>query len=267
MKIKITNLSGVIIEIDVEENITIKELKEAYVNKKNTKKKGETEYTEEEKAALAKEIFEAEFNLQLVLDTEILDDNRKLNEVFKGDKLKGEITITAIPRHLNYAECLRDIKKLHSTSSQIQTVTKIKGILERVIDSQYGTPIFASSDKEIVFAAMQEDALAFAYASEELKSNTEFMLAAMQRHELAHMYAPETLKTGQQPRNSKVHQNGLAPREASEELKADKEYMLKAVKKNGKALYLASPLLKADRTIVLAAVQQHGETLFFASPY
>jgi hypothetical protein len=94
IKITITTVGGSTIEIDANENSTIQELKRGYV------KILPNDINKEE-------VLKDEHNFQFAMGTEIPDDNRKLNEVFKGDELKGEITITAITRPLSIAKCLR----------------------------------------------------------------------------------------------------------------------------------------------------------------
>ena len=163
IKITITNLNRVIIEIDADENSTIKELKETYAEKYAIEIEGELNAKKIEEAVL-----KAEYDFKFVLGTRILDDNKTLNEV-----LKGEVTINAIKRPLLYAECLRDIKDLDSTSSLIQKLTKREEILGREIDRdrEERTPILASSFKDIVLAAVQQNGEALEDASEDLRKD------------------------------------------------------------------------------------------------
>jgi hypothetical protein len=173
MRLEVAPLSGSTIEFDenstITENSTIKELIKAYVNKKNRKKEGEPEYTEEEKEVLVKEILEAEFTFQLALDGQILDNDKTLKDAL----LKGEVTINAIKSPLLYAECLRDIKDLDSTSSLIQKLTKREEILGREIDRdrEERTPILASLFKDNVLAAVQQNREALEDASEDLRKD------------------------------------------------------------------------------------------------
>jgi hypothetical protein len=163
--IKITNLDGSTIEIDANENSTIQELKTKYVRKllKDIKRE---EVLDDEKIEEA--VLRDEYDFIFVLGTRILDDNKTLNEV-----LKGEVTINAIKRPLLYAECLRDIKDLDSTSSLIQKLTKREEILGREIDRdrEERTPILASSFKDIVLAAVQQNGEALEDASEDLRKD------------------------------------------------------------------------------------------------
>ena len=163
IKITITNLNRVIIEIDANENSTIKELKETYAEKYAIEIEGELNAKKIEEAVL-----KAEYDFKFVLGTRILDDNKTLNEV-----LKGEVTINAIKSPLLYAECLRDIKDLDSTSSLIQKLTKREEILGREIDRdrEERTPILASSFKDNVLAAVQQNREALEDASEDLRKD------------------------------------------------------------------------------------------------
>jgi hypothetical protein len=163
IKITITNLNRVIIEIDANENSTIKELKETYAEKYAIEIEGELNAKKIEEAVL-----KAEYDFKFVLGTRILDDNKTLNEV-----LKGEVTINAIKSPLLYAECLRDIKDLDSTSSLIQKLTKREEILGREIDRdrEERTPILASLFKDNVLAAVQQNREALEDASEDLRKD------------------------------------------------------------------------------------------------
>ena len=265
VKIKITAaFGGEAIEIDVEENITIKELKEAYVSEKARKKKGEREYTKEEKAALAKEIFEAEHNFKFALDTEILDDNRKLNDVFTGDVLKGEITITAITTPLSIAKCLRAINKLDPLYFREQKRVELERILREKTNEE-DPSILASSDKNIVLAAVKQDGLVLYFVSKELKKDREIVLAAVKQDGWALLDASKELQADKEIVSAAVKQNGRALRFASKELRNDREIVLAAVQQNGLALDYASKELRNDPEIVLEAVQKNVEAFQFAS--
>jgi hypothetical protein len=259
IKIKIRNLNGETTEIIVDKNSTIERLKEAYVKEKARKKEGEPEYTEKDKAVL-----ETKYNLHFVLGTRKLPDDKKLKELLKCDELKDEITITAIIRSQEITDCLKDINKLNSTSSQIQKLTKIKEILKIEIDSANGTPIFASSDKEIVLAAMQQNGDALQYASKELKADTEFMLAAVKQNGPSLWYASEELKDDREIVLAAVQQDVSALQFASEILKADNLFILEALQQDGLALAYASEKLKNNDEIVSAAVQKNNAALAYA---
>jgi hypothetical protein len=164
IKITITNLNRVIIEIDADENSTIKELKETYAEKYAIEIEGELNAKKIEEAVL-----KAEYDFKFVLGSQILDNDKTLKDAL----LKGEVTINAIKRPLLYAECLRDIKDLDSTSSLIQKLTKREEILGREIDRdrEERTPILASSFKDIVLAAVQQNGEALEDASEDLRKD------------------------------------------------------------------------------------------------
>lgn len=91
----------------------------------------------------------------------------------------------------------------------------------------------AGRDREVVLAAVKQNAESLAYASEELKGDRDVVLAA-------------------------VKQNGGALEYASEELKGDRDVVLAAVMQNGEALKYASQELQGDREILAAkrAVEQ-----------
>eukprot|EP00439_Symbiodinium_sp_Y106_P044816 s511_g5.t1 len=96
------------------------------------------------------------------------------------------------------------------------------------------------ADKEVVLAAVKENAYALDYASEDFRADKEVVLEAVQQKSFALQFA-------------------------SEGLRADKEVVLAAVKQFGRALGFASEGLRADKEFVLEAVQQHGEALGYAS--
>jgi hypothetical protein len=117
ISIKITNFSGRTIEIDenstITENSKIKELIKAYAEKNVINEEGVLD----------------EFNLQLVMDAQILDDNRKLNEVLPVDVLQGKVTLSAVIRSLGIAKCLRPINKLDSLYFREEKLVKLERIL------------------------------------------------------------------------------------------------------------------------------------------
>jgi hypothetical protein len=268
MKIKINNLNGAIIEIDVDENIKIKELKEVYTSEKARKEEWEPESTKEEKAALAKEIFEAEFNLQLALGEKIPDDNTTLKKLLNAAVLKDEIIITAISirRPQPITDCLSAIKKLRLTVSPRDKLVKIAEILSREIgtDRENGTPILASSDKDIVLAAVQQKGEVLRYAPEELQNDREIVLAALQQDSWSLKFASPLLKDDTKFMLTAVQKKGMALEFASDELKNNPEIVLEAVQQNGLLLLYASLELKNNYKIVLEAVKQNGLALQYA---
>jgi hypothetical protein len=173
ISIKITaGLNGKTIEIIADENSTIKELKKLYANKYKI------EFPNIEGVI-------TEHDFKFVLGSEIPDDNRKLNEVLTGDVLKGEVPINAVRRSREITNCLRDINKLDSIYNPGEKLVEIEAILIKMIGAERvevpitankrpprianGKPILASSDKDIVLAAVGQDGYALEYASKELK--------------------------------------------------------------------------------------------------
>ena len=177
MNIKIINAAGELITInpgknnDITENSTINELIKAYA-----KRYAEEIEEELDDKKIKEAVLEAEHNFEFKLGKLKLDNNKTLKQL-----LEGEVIITASRRTPSIAECLSDINKLDSTSSQIQTLTKIKEILEREIykDRKEVTPIFASSDKDIVLAAVQQNGKTLYFASPLLRADREIVLAAV----------------------------------------------------------------------------------------
>jgi hypothetical protein len=293
----IEGLNGKTSEIIVDENITIKELKKKHVAacaaedaEKCFQNTGVIpEYTKEEKAVLAKKISEAKFNFKFALGTEILDDDTTLKEVFKGDVLVGELTLSAIRRPRLYAKCLSDINKLDLIYDRREKLVELERILREETNEE-DPSILASSDEEIVLAAvqqnglalqfaspeiqaesaivlkaMQQNVLAFRHASEELKDDYDFVLKAVQQNGLALRYAPVQFQANREIVLAAVQQNILAFMVVPSVFKADREFILEAVKQNGWALRWATEDLKKDREIVLKAVQQNGLALEHAA--
>jgi hypothetical protein len=107
-----------------------------------------------------------------VLGSQILDNDKTLKQLLEGDVLKGEVTINAIRRTPSISECLKKIDNLHLILSIREQFFEIEAILTKEIDKNTveGTPILASSNKDIVLAALQQNGAALAYASPELKA-------------------------------------------------------------------------------------------------
>jgi len=264
IKITITTLVGETIEIIADDNSTIKELKKAYAiayfTKSFSDKVLRTVDTEIEEAVL-----EYVSNLKLMLDTRILDEDKILKELLKGDVLVGELTLSAIKINAKYAACFREIDSLHLTLSQIDKLVEIEAILIKEIGIEDGTPILASSDKAIVLAAVKKNGFALQFASEDLKNDREIVLAAVQQNGLALAYASPDIQAESAIVLKAFKQNGFALQYASKDLKDNREFILAAVKKNGFSFVCTSPKLKADRNFVLAALQQNGLSLRYAS--
>ena len=260
IKIKITvGFGGATIEIDVDENITIKELKEVYA------KRGITDDKEIKKA-----IFEAEFNLQLALGTKIPDDNTTLKDaLLKGAVLKDEVIITAIniTRPKPITDCLSAIKNLRLTVSPYDKLVKIAEILSREIgkDGENGTPILAKLNKEIVLAAVTQNGFALEYAPE-LQNDKEIVLEAVQQNGLALQYASENLRKDTDFMLAAVKQNVSMLRYVSEDLKGNTDFMLAAVKQNGEALAYASDELRNDPKIMFNALTTPSNTKKLEAP-
>jgi DNA-directed RNA polymerase subunit L len=219
MTIKITaGFSGKTIEFKFDENSTFKDLKEEYAKKY-------AEEIEKVKDAnkIKKAIFEAEFKLQLMLGTEIPDDDTTLKKLLKDAVLKDEVIITAINRirPKPITDRLIDIKEIDSTLSPLDKLAKIAEILSKVIDTEAGTPILANSNKDIVLAAVKKKGLALQRASEDLRKNRYVVLAA-------------------------VKQDGRALHFAKEDLRKDRDIVLAAVKQDGRALQFAQEDLRKD---------------------
>jgi hypothetical protein len=251
--IKITaGLNGKTSEIIADDNSTIKELKAAYAIRYKIE------------VANIEGVID-EHNFKFALGTRILDNDTRLKELLKDAVLVGELTLSAIKINAQYTACFREIDSLHPTLSQIEKLVEIEAILIKEIGIEDGTPILASSVKDIVLAAVQKDGFALQFASEDLKNDREIVLAAVQQNGLALAYASPDIQAESAIVLKAFKQNGFALQYASKDLKDNREFILAAVKKNGFAFVCTSPKLKADRNFVLAALQQNGLALRYAS--
>ena len=122
-----------------------------------------------------------------------------------------------------------------------------------------------NGDKEIVLAAVAQNAGALGYASLELQADKEVVLAAVAQCGLSLTYASLQLQADKEVVLAAVTQYGSALVHASRQLRADKEVVLAAVAQCGWALDYASRQLRADKEVVLAAVTQDGSALDLAS--
>jgi len=172
--IKITaGFNGKTSEIIVDENSTIKELKEHY-------------------AKLIEPGLEA-CNFLFVLDTQMLNNNRRLNELLEGNtELELNITsITIRPRRVAFLKKINTLDLLYNETVRIE---KMETILREEIHEKDENPTLASSDNQIIFAAVQQYKRALQFASENLKENREIVLAAVQQDGEALQYASKELR-------------------------------------------------------------------------
>jgi hypothetical protein len=266
----ITNLNGEPIEIIANENSTIKELKKAYAIQYDIK-------VEKIEGVID------EFIFKLTQGEKILNDDITLEEV-----LKDKVTITAVRRLEPITNCLRAINEVNAWP----TLPKLMEILRTKIgtDMPDDTPIFASSNKDVVLKAVQKNSEAFEYAADELKADRDFILIVVQINGPCLEHASEELRKDKDVVLKAVQQFGLALDFASEvlradreivleavgeeyvfafdsaadELKADRDFVLKVVSKCGFSLAYAADKLKADKEFMLAAMQQNGLALQYA---
>ena len=103
----------------------------------------------------------------------------------------------------------------------------LKTVAQGFVDAGYAKDSFpqAVCDREVVFAAVQQDGTAIRYAREDLRADSEVVLAA-------------------------VKQNGNALQYANEDLRADHEIVLAAVQQDGRALQFADETLLQDEQFV-----------------
>jgi len=116
-------------------------------------------------------------------------------------------------------------------------------------------------DLEIILAAVEHDAAAFRYVSEELRCNIQVAEIAVEANPFALQFAPELVRADHTIVRNAVKKNGFALQYASDELKSDREVVLLAIKRDPSSLRYASETLRADHSICLTAVQKSGDTL------
>ena len=95
------------------------------------------------------------------------------------------------------------------------------------------------ADREVVLAAVKQDALSLEYADESLKADGEFMLMVVKQHGFALQYADESLKADDNFMLAVLKGFGPNLQNAPNGIKNDRELMLRAVK-------VDSSLLKID---------------------
>eukprot|EP00968_Pinguiococcus_pyrenoidosus_P013213 scaffold1196_cov151-Pinguiococcus_pyrenoidosus.AAC.7 len=126
-------------------------------------------------------------------------------------------------------------------------------------------PDHLRGDRDVVLAAIAQDAAELRLASEELRGDREFVLAAVARNRRAFEFASEELRGDREVVLAAVAQDAAELRFASEEMKGDRDVVLAAVARDGLALQYASKELKGDREVVLVAVAHAGPALKYAS--
>lgn len=117
-------------------------------------------------------------------------------------------------------------------------------------------PRWATEDREIVLAAVQQHGGALNLVAEKLLADREIILAAVAQDGHALMYASQELVADREVALAAVQQNGLALNFVAEELRADREIVLAAVRQDGHALMFAAEELQVDRQIVSAVMQE-----------
>jgi hypothetical protein len=120
------------------------------------------------------------------------------------------------------------------------------------------------NDRDVVLQALEVNARAFRFASQNLQRDREIALKAICRQVgkiLA--LASETLRSDREVVLEAVRIYGPALQFASETWRSDREVVLQAVRCDGFSLQFASVDLKADREVVLQAIQ-HQQSLWDA---
>lgn len=123
----------------------------------------------------------------------------------------------------------------------------------------------ARSHREVVLAAVEQDADALRHASEEFRGDKAVVIAAVRKSGHCLKYATAELQADREVVLAAVSNHWRALAFAAPELKSDRDFMLEAVRAHGSALQYASPELQRDRTVVLEAVERSGWALSCAS--
>lgn len=123
----------------------------------------------------------------------------------------------------------------------------------------------ARSHREVVLAAVEQNADALRHASEEFRGDRAVVLAAVRKSGHCLKYATEEIQADREVVLAAVSNHWRALAFAAPELKSDRDFMLDAVRAHGSALQYASPELQRDRTVVLEAVERSGWALSCAS--
>jgi len=121
-------------------------------------------------------------------------------------------------------------------------------------------------DREVVYAAVENNVWALAYASWEFKNDRQLVYGAVRRNGAILRSCSQELCADRELVGLAVKNGCWAFAAASQELRGDKDLALMAVKQDGLLLKYASEEVKRERSVVKAAVLQNGKALIFAAP-
>lgn len=110
-------------------------------------------------------------------------------------------------------------------------------------------PEYIWNDRDVVLAAVKNDAAALKHASGRLRGDREIVLAAVQNCGYALQYASEGLRGDREVVLAAVKTDGVALEYASEDLRGDREVVFAAVKKSTGVLRYASFDLQCDEEL------------------
>jgi len=118
-------------------------------------------------------------------------------------------------------------------------------------------------DREVVWAAVRQDARSLQFAAEYLKGDRSLVLLAVQQCEHVLQFASRSLKADPELILTALGQLDLAY--DVKDLSIASKKALEQISRNGEVLQHAPPALKADRDIVSAVLQWDGLALQYAS--
>ena len=119
-------------------------------------------------------------------------------------------------------------------------------------------PFVPLTDIELLLCAIKEDAKAFSYAADELKSNRDFIFDAIRANSLSIQHIPRAFCNDREIVAEALRSDGNLLQYASGELQCDREIVLEAAVRSRAALSYASPALREDMEFLTLIANRIG---------
>jgi len=119
-------------------------------------------------------------------------------------------------------------------------------------------PFVPLTDKDLLLCAIKEDAKAFNYAADELKSNRDFIFDAIRANSLSIQHIPRAFCNDREIVAEALRSDGNLLQYASGELQCDREIVLEAAVRSRTALSYASPALREDMEFLTLIANRIG---------
>lgn len=183
-------------------------------------------------------------------------DGLLLAEASKQIKADPEIVFSAMQENL-YAFLLASGKLIY-TPEIVRSVVKN-------LDLFFHARTELKDDETIVWAAIEQNGQALAFASKKLRDTESFVMLALQKKSNILMDVSPRLQDNEIVVETAVSEHGLSLKYASERLKDNEKIVWAAIRQNVRAFEFASPRLQDNDTLALFAINQAGDLLRYAS--